>query len=272
MDTLLNWDITEKKVYSNNTELKSHKAIFRNDNGKLLNVAKESYTPTTNARFKEVVNSMQDITGFPLQCYDEFDSGKKVLAFLKCTEPIQVLGYDFEDYMLIGNSHDSSTGFFIGNSSTMVRCQNRFSRVFRKLNVYHTRNHDSKIESLLASFRVFMQERKATFATMEAMSKVYIDAALQTSLVERLANMTFEESMGLKEISTRKQNLIQNMHKCINKESDVLGDNALGFFQGITNYTTHVRKNQVVFCNALGGAAVLNEKAFQLCEELINPN
>ena len=272
MDTLLNWDITEKKVYSNNIELKSHKAIFRNDNGKLLNVARESYTPTTNARFKEVVNRMQDITGFPLQCFDEFDNGKKVLAFLKCTEPIQVLGYDFEDYMLIGNSHDSSTGFFIGNSSKMIRCQNRFSRVFRNLNVYHTRNHDSKIDSMLRSFEIFMQERKTMFAQMEAMSKVYIDASLQISLVERLANMTLEEKLGINEISTRKQNLIQNMHKCVNKESDALGDNALGFFQGITNYTTHVRKNQPVFCNALGGAAVLNERAFKMCEELINPN
>lgn len=269
MNTLLNWDITEKKVYSNNIELKSHKAIFRNDNGKLLNVARESYTPTTNARFKEVVNRMQDITGFPIQCFDEFDNGKKVLAFLKCTEPIQVLGYDFEDYMLIGNSHDSSTGFFIGNSSKMIRCQNRFSRVFRNLNVYHTRNHDTKIDSMLRSFEIFMQERKALFAKMESMERIKIDATLKFALIERLTNMTEEEKLGTAEMSTRKRNLVNNLNYCITEECAALGENAFGLFQGVTNYTTHARKNKEVFCNALGGAATLNEQAYTFCEQLI---
>jgi hypothetical protein len=42
----------------------------------------------------------------------EFEGGRKVLAFLECIEPIKVQGYDFQDFMLIGNSHDSSTGRF----------------------------------------------------------------------------------------------------------------------------------------------------------------
>lgn len=106
------WDVVEKPIYSNNQVLSGYKAIFRSDTNHLLNVCKDSYTPTTNERFMEVVQKMNDITGFPVKCFDEFDGGKKVLAFLQCTEPIQVGGHSFEDYLMIGNSHDSSTGRF----------------------------------------------------------------------------------------------------------------------------------------------------------------
>lgn len=137
-EKVIKWDITESKIFANNHQIPNHKAIFRSDNGGLLNVTKNSYTPTTNARFVEVVNRMSEITGFPIRCFDEFEGGKKVLAFLECNEPIKVLDYDFQDFMLIGNSHDSSTDFFIGNSSKMIRCSNRFSKVFRQLQVHHT--------------------------------------------------------------------------------------------------------------------------------------
>ena len=139
----LSWDIIEKPIYSNNQPVRGYKAVFRNDNGQLLNVTKSSYTPTRNERFLEVVDRMSTITGFPIKCHDEFEGGKKVLAFLECNEPIKVQGYDFQDFMLIGNSHDSSTGFFIGNSNKMIRCSNRFSKMFRQLQVSHTNFQNS---------------------------------------------------------------------------------------------------------------------------------
>jgi Domain of unknown function (DUF932) len=108
----IKWEISEKPIFSNNHPIVGYKALFRGDNNQLLNVAKTSYTPTPNARFVEVVERMSEVTGFPVRCYDEFEGGKKVLAFLECTEPIEVQGHQFQDYMLIGNSHDSSTGRF----------------------------------------------------------------------------------------------------------------------------------------------------------------
>ena len=210
-EKVINWDITESKIFANNRQIPNHKAIFRSDNGGLLNVTKNSYTPTTNARFVEVVNRMSEITGFLIRCFDEFEGGKKVLAFLECNEPIKVLDYDFQDFMLIGNSHGSSTGFFIGNSSKMIRCSNRFSKVFRQLQVHHTRNHDTKIEQLLGYFQTFMQERKKLFTQMEQFAKVEIDDSIKDALVHRLTRMTHEEKLGTKELSTRKENIYHDM-------------------------------------------------------------
>ncbi|MFN8353703.1 MAG: DUF932 domain-containing protein [Spirosomataceae bacterium] len=261
------WEIAEKPIYANNATLKGYKAIFRNDNQQLLNVAKQSYTPTPNTRFVEVVERLNEITGFPIRCYDEFEGGKKVLAFLECTEPIQVCGYDFQDFMLIGNSHDSSTGFFIGNSSKMIRCANRFSKIFRQLQVRHTKNHDAEIEQLLRYFETYMNQRKGLFQQMERFANVKIDQTLKDALAERLVRMTEEEKAGKAEISTRKQNLLFDIERSIDIECNALGDNLFGLLNGITHYTTHTRKTkEQVFGNALGSLARINQEAFQFCE------
>ncbi len=255
----LDWEVIEKPIYSNNQPLKNHKALFRNDTNVLLNVTRTSYTPTTNARFLEVVNKMSEVTGFPIRCFDEFEGGKKVLAFLECVEPIKVLDYDFQDFMLIGNSHDSSTGFFIGNSNQMTRCSNRFSKVFRQLQVHHTRNHNAKIDQLIGHFQTFMNERKQLFAKMEQFAKVEIDDSIKEALIQRLAGMTNEEKLGNKEISIRKENIIHELWKSVDKECLALGDNLFGLFNGATHFTTHSRKvKEPIFGNALGSLARIN--------------
>lgn len=266
----LAWEIIEKPIYANNRQLTGHKAIFRNDNGTLLNVAKTSYTPTPNTRFLEVVNRMSDITGFPVKCFHTFQGGRKVLAFLECTDPIKVCGYDFDSYMLIGNSHDSSTGFFIGNSNRMIRCQNRFSRVFHQLQVNHTRNHDARIDQLLRYFEQYQKEEKKLFETYERFANVKIDESISQALIERLANMNEEERLGKVHVSTRKANIIGDLHVSIDRETLALGDNLFGLFNGITHYTTHARKTkEKVFCNALGGLNTINQQAYQFCEALL---
>lgn len=268
--TLQNWEVVEKPIYSNNQQINGYKAIFRDDNGLLLNVTKSSYTPTRNERFLEVVDRMNTITGFPIKCYDEFEGGKKVLAFLECSEPIKVQGFDFQDFMLIGNSHDSSTGFFIGNSSKMIRCSNRFSKVFRQLKVNHTRNHDQKIDELLRYFEVFMTERKKLFAQMEKMASVQIDSSISEALIQRLTRMTNEERLGTAELSTRKINIVNDLWKSIDRECLAIGDNAFGLFNGITHYTTHIKKaKETTFGNVLGGLNQINQEAFEFCEALI---
>jgi hypothetical protein len=261
------WEVVERPIVSDNKIINGYKAIFRNDTNGLLNVTKSSYTPTPNSRFLEVVDKMNKITGFPIRSYDEFEGGKKVLAYLECTEPIEVQGHEFKDYMLIGNSHDSSTGFFMGNSSEMVRCKNRFSKVFRQLQVNHTRNHDVKIEQLMQYFQSFMNERKAMFTKMNQFAKVKIDDSVKESLYQRLAQMTNEEIIGSAEISTRKNNIVNDMKISINNECSDLGDNLFGLFNGITYYTTHVKKaKEQGFGNSFGSIAKMNADAFAFCE------
>jgi hypothetical protein len=266
----LEWDIIEKPIFANNKQVIGYKGIFRNDNGQLLNIAKSSYTPTHNEKFIEVTEKLHDITGFPIENYYDVDGGKKVLSFLKCTDTVQVCGHEFKDYLMIGNSFDGSTGFFIGNSNIMVRCSNRFSRNFRQLQVNHTKNNSLRIDGLVQYFDMFMKQRTQLFEKMEQLSWVKIDDSIKDALVERLTRMNDEEKLG-NELSTRKRNIITNLNSSIDRECADLGDNAFGLFNGITHYTTHIKNSKnAIFGNPFGSANELNQTAFKFCEELIN--
>ena len=265
----LDWDIIEKPIFANNKQIIGYKSIFRSDNGNLLNIAKTSYTPTHNEKFIEVTEKLHEITGFPIQNYYEVDGGKKVLSFLECTESIQVCGHEFKDFLMIGNSFDGSTGFFIGNSNVMIRCKNRFSKNFRQLQVNHTKNNSLRVDGLVEYFDSFMNQRKQLFENMERFSDVKIDESIIKSLVERLAKMNEEERLG-NEVSTRKSNIISNMNYSIQKECLDLGDNAFGLFNGITHYTTHVKNaKNTTFGNPFGTANELNQTAFKFCNDLV---
>lgn len=264
----LSWEIEEKPIYSNGLKITGYKGLFRSDNSKLLSIQKNSYTPTKNERFIEVTEKLHEITGFPIKNYYDVDEGKKTLAFLECTEPIQVCGYEFKDYLMLGNSFDGSTGFFIGNSSMMVRCENRFTKNFRQLQVNHTKNNDIKIDMLCQTFEMFVGQRKLLFDNMERFSSVQIDDSIKTALVERLTRMTEEEKLG-NDISTRKSNIISQINHCIDTECKALGDNAFGLFNGITYYTSHLKqsKNKVIG-NPFGTLNELNQTAFKYCMAL----
>ena len=266
----LEWDIIEKPIFANNKQVIGYKGIFRNDNGQLLNIAKSSYTPTHNEKFIEVTEKLHDITGFPIENYYDVDGGKKVLAFLKCTEPMQVCGHEFKDYLMIGNSFDGSTGFFIGNSNIMVRCSNRFSRNFRQLQVNHTKNNSLRIDGLVQYFDMFMKQRTQLFDKMEQLSWVKVDDSIKDALVERLTRMNDEEKLG-NDVSTRKRNIISNINSSIDRECADLGDNAFGLFNGITHYTTHIKNSKNnAFGNPFGSLNELNQTAFKFCSDLIN--
>ena len=186
----LSWDVIERPIFSNFSQVNGYKAIYRSDTNELLHIAKNSYTPTTNERFLETVYRLSQITGYPIELYDEIAGGRKTLAFLKCTEPTRINGYEFKDYLLIGNSHDGSTGFFIGNSNMMIRCENRFTKQFRQIQINHTKNHDVKIDTLAGSFTNYSTQRQRFYNEFSE----YIDFEIMDQDKENLVNAIAEVS------------------------------------------------------------------------------
>lgn len=265
----IDWEVEERPIFANGLKITGYKGLFRGNSDNLLSIQKSSYTPTPNSRFIEVAEKLNEITGFPIKNYFDIDGGKKTLAFLECTEPIQVCGHEFKDYLMLGNSFDGSTGFFIGNSSMMVRCSNRFSKNFRQLQVMHTKNNSQRIDDLCRTFDMFMNQRKQLFKQMETFEQVKIGDSIKKALIERLTRMTDEEKLGT-DISTRKSNIISLINNSIETECRALGNNTFGLFNGITHYTTHVKQSKSgIFGNPFGSLNDMNQTAFKFCNELV---
>lgn len=270
MENNLLWDVIERPIFSDGKIIEGYKALHRSDNDEVLQVAKNTYTPVSNERFLDVVHKLSDVTGFPIEMYDEVAKGRKVLAFLKCTDPITVQGYKFKDWLMVGNSHDGSTGFFVGNSNMMIRCENRFTKNFQNLRVLHTRNNDIRIDHLTNGFDSFAKQRQRFYNRFSEYVDFEIVEEHKTALVNNLIEVTPEEIHNPEKLSTRKLNLISDMHRSIERETSELGNNLFGLFNGVTHYTSHIRQQKnPVFCNAFGTSADMNNKALNFCETLI---
>jgi hypothetical protein len=270
-NTLSNWEITETPLFANFKQVNGYKAIMRSDTNEILHIAKSTYTPTPNKLFIETANTLSKITNYPLEMVTEVEKGKKTLAFLKVTDPMRIGGNDFNEYLMIGNSHDGSTGFFIGNSSIMVRCSNRFSKKFRQMQVYHTANHHERINDIIDSFGDYRSQRSKFIDTLGEYVDFEIIEDNKREIVNLIAEVTPLEIEKPDTLSTRKKNIIADIQQSIEIETKALGNNLFGLFNGITHYTTHTRKTkEKVFCNAIGTANEVNQKAFNFCNALIN--
>lgn len=267
----LSWDVIERPLFSNFKKIEGYKVLHRSDTDEVLHIARKTYTPTTNARFLETVSALNKITGFPVEMIDEIDNGKKVIAFLKCTNNLTVQGYEFKDWLMLGNSHDGSTGLFIGNSNMMIRCSNRFTQNFRQFQIYHTKHHDFKIDYLLDGVSSYHTQRQKFYDSMGDYVNFEITQTHKNNLVHLLADYSPAEILNQSEISTRKLNIATDLHNSINRECHALGDNLFGLFNGATHYTTHTKKSNVItFGNSFGIKAELNKKALNFCNQLIN--
>jgi len=241
--TLSDWEVVQSKISATslerNAELPGYKALLRSDTGALLNVCKKGYNPMSNASFIRCVERFADVTGFPIEAIYELEGGKKMLGFLKCTEPFEVGGFEFKDHLMVGNGHDGQTTFFVGNSNLMMRCQNRFARQYRSLKVKHSRGLEIGVERIQEEFFNYRKSLRAYYKSMNDFSKVEVSKEIHDSLVARLANLSKEERLGQTEISTRKQNIVSTIEACFRTEMADTGHTLFGLFNGLTNYTTH---------------------------------
>lgn len=264
-DTKLNWDAVKTPITVKGNEIDSHFALLRSDNDKLLHVHKSSYNVFENSEFRKLLDEMQKITGFENMAYQEYKDGKVVLGYLENNQnDLKVNGFDVNKYLVLGNSHDGTKGIFLGTSELMLRCMNQFGKIVKSDVIKHTKNNSSKIDDLKRAYEFYFNSLEKLTEQYTKMKNVSIDKSLIEALTKRLFDIDNNE-----EVSTRKNNQVEEFNLSLMKETKDLGQNAFGFFHGVTHYTTHNIKGNNVMGNLFGTANKLNEKAFELVSELI---
>jgi hypothetical protein len=263
----LNWEVETQKLYNaNGKALRDYRLLVRDDTNSVLNVCKKSYKPTLNATFKDVVNQMRRVTGFELDGFVEGYGGRKLFAYLK-SERNKMAGFDFDNYMVIGNSHDYSSGFFLATTHTMIRCENQWSNV-KKNQLYsipHTSASEERIEALVARFEVFMEDLNKTKRELELWKQIDVDQTLREMMIQRILNI----ELGEEDCPPRKKAKMEILTSSIETEMADIGENLLGLFQGVTHYTTHrLEQKNRVFGNMNGNSLNINNKAIGFCQAM----
>lgn len=256
----LSWDIKQTPVLVNGQALSNYQALVRNDNQKVLAVTKKSYHPATNERFLEVVSKLHEFTGFEVKGYSLFQGGRKVLAYLKSTENMRIGDFDSDNYMVVGNSFDCSTGFFTGISNVVIRCSNQFSKMSIQHKVRHNRQLSMKLDELVMFYRGFMSEQQKLQDTFSNWAEQPVEA----EYIEKFANHVLDIKSD--DISKTKKNQRRSLMESIGTEMDAMGQQKYGLFNGLTHFTSHVISSHKLFGNPVGIASRINAKAFGVLE------
>lgn len=273
VQTNLDWDVEKINVLNKYGEIPDYSNIVRTDNHATLSIMGKDYTPMSNKEFKENVKELSSLSGFPVEGYVEFREGKVVLCFLKNTKGLIHIGsHPVQDYFLIGNSFDGSNSFFIGTTTEFLRCENQFTRISKIAKIRHSKNFEEKVKELKTYLEIFLEDKKKVFHNFQRFEKQILSDEVKTDLVNFVMGLNKKEVLDPSLISTKKMNQIITLNDCIKSETEVLGQNLWGLFNGITYYTTHeMNSKDNVFGNPFGNPQKMNEKAYQfLCNSIYN--
>ena len=259
------WDVAEEPIFlQNGNPVLGHKVLKRSDNGLILNVCKESYTPTRNELFANFVYKLSELTGYTIKSFDEFQQGKKVLAFLEAPDTV-LNGWRFENFLAVGNAHDSSKAFFVANTNRMIRCENQFSFLnSRGMKAFHTSTNAEQIKQIEKSIHLYDQNQKALMNSFQILNAKGANETRTENFIRHIFDLendvTFENAE--EKLSGRKLNQIGDLMQSIQIEMADLGKTDFALFNGVTRWTTHTRNQKdKSFGNLFGTNAQLNEKA-----------
>lgn len=270
VSTELTWEVKEEKLFTGDgTSVPTFKALMRDDNNHVLNVTKNSYSVMYNSEFTKLITDLSEVTGFEVEGFSEFNKGGVVLGFLKNKDVDVIGGYEMENYLVVGNSHDYSSSIFVGTSSEFLRCTNQFSKLHKGkgLTIPHTKTKTSKVEALVKYFDFYTKEKEAMVMMFEEFRKVKLTKLKQHEFITKVLNIKED-----KEVLTSSQlNNINILTECIEREKVDLGDTLWAAFNGITYWTTHMKetKQDKVFGNVLGTLAEINERAYNVAQSMI---
>lgn len=264
----INWDIVSKEIslQGTSTAIPGYQALTRNDTDSVISIFKKTYVPMYNNEFVENAHKISEITGFPIEGFQEINGGKRVLAYFKNTDPnFSLVGEKLEDYMVLGNSHDGSTSIFLGNSHTIIRCMNSFGSIVQNMKIRHTKTQGMKFADVLRDIEEYFMGVKKLERTFEKFREIKIDPLIIQALADRLFDMDNNQ-----EISKGKLAKIADFKQSVIQETGDLGDNYWGLFNGVTHYTTHkMNSKNPTLGNFWGTAGDMNKKALRFGLDIV---
>lgn len=259
------WEVECKTIYIPGQEIISKKALVRSDNGKLIGIRSNNYHPVFNRDLEAIKERILETNAFEFKGHQEFKNGKRLLSFFESKQKnLAICGETVKDYLIIGNSHDTSSKLFLGTSNYMIRCENQFSEKIRSYERRHDRpfNIDElKIEELVVQYEL---GRKKLYHKMERLRHKDADVSVIRQLAQKLFNSTENtEKLDVMPANNQKQILLN----CIETEIKDLGPTLWGVFNGVTRYTSNHLKGNPGFGVVNGIGERMNREALLFLSE-----
>jgi hypothetical protein len=264
----LNWEVQIEELVLTDNRKTDHFALTRSDNGDLLSIRSERYHPVFNKDLEDIRERLVAKSGFRFEGYQEFQNGKKILAFFENPDKdLNICGQEVKDYLIIGNSHDTTSKLFVGTSNYMIRCENQFSEKIRAFERRHDQPfniNEINIVNILNNYEV---GRKKLYQRMDTLRQRSANQTVIDYLIIQLFG-ALENTDRLEQPIPKETEQTKLLRQCIYREVQDLGMNYWALFNGVTRYTSNHLKGNPGFGIVNGKGERLNRDAMRVLESI----
>ena len=232
----LDYDVIEQPVYigENKDSAEKFKAIVRNSDGHIYNIAKSSYTICQNREAFSFLESMPDT----LQILKAGETPSGMIYMIGVLPTIQVLGDDFKPHLIFQTSHNSDFALKTAIAPLRIVCQNQFNTAFGDNNNSITIRHTPGIATQIGEAGRVMADTLTYMADFAQKAELLATNHIN---VDRAINILFPISKDATEFQANRVEEIRNLFRSIysNEDNQNFKGTAWGLLNAVTDYTTH---------------------------------
>jgi len=279
--THLDWQVNKVPLYTEVGDSKilvpDYYGTLREDTNEVLGIVKSRYEVLQNSQLVDAVTPFMEIEDLCLESGGYFSdnknnrAGHKVYIQFKLPNYITVNGDPTETMLFISNSHDGTSGVFIGLTCVRTVCRNTFQMNLNSasIRIRHTATMNDKVIQAYKTLNIANQLTTQLNDIFNQMSSVSVNTKQINEVLTLVATPEYKQKgKENEEQSTRINNIVADMSEWVEKEfnsSPALNGNMYGLWNGITAYYNHGvnfrksdRFNQII----MGTSAKKMDKAF----------
>jgi hypothetical protein len=245
----LNWNVTKEKLMyagectpsaNNGLHHTDFYGVVREDTGEVFTTVKEGYTPTQN---HVIIDTMRKIAGdndLEIVKALPINGGRKILVQMAKPDNIVTIGdQKTKQYIYAINSHDGTSALKFGFMNEVIFCGNQFTWLNSNgLKGYvHKQSIQDKVSNLPEILN--FDDQDSRIAELHEMSFQPMTGKQYVQLIDYLTGVDSSQYGWADNYTTRKMNIREELSSCIFRETNRLGMNKWGVFNGVTMYTSH---------------------------------
>ena len=262
-------------------EVPNRVALVRDEDEKLLAVVSPEYQVLQNknafAWFDPIVQAGQAT----YETAGVLCEGKKIWIMARLSKPIQIVGDEYKQYMLLTNGHDGMTGVSLSPVSTRVVCNNTMRLALGEGNAQwfmHTGDLTVKLERAKEAYALAQQDLTHHAQILEQFAITKLDDVAFKAYLENIlrmeANIPDEQQIQegmVTEMGTKYQQAMRDRILALAEDADGglsarFKGTAYGAFNAVTqfvDYYTGARSRDAGNFQLFGDGQALKDRAYK---------
>jgi phage/plasmid-like protein (TIGR03299 family) len=276
----LNWEAKRNALYYRDETKEVRKSasevLYRSDSGEELGIVSPSYKIVQPREVMEFFRDLTEQYGFKMETAGSLDGGRKAWALARTGQEFRLMGTDaVKAYVLLATSFDGTLATRAGFVATRVVCNNTLQIGLKEKSTIAV-SHSTDFNATQVKIKMGLLED--AFSNFEGNARELANRKVgKADALNYLLDILADGEHDVTKLSTRKQNIVQNVYQLwagsgIGAGYAAANGTAWGLVNAVTQYVDHIQGNNVNnrFRSAqFGLGADLKVEAFQAAMKLV---